>query len=332
MKNKRKISMFLAFILIFTVVFPSQVFAAAKNVTKEYIFTTGDKDLSKASYTDNQEIKIDGKKYKAIKTEYKIVNTKKKITKKVTYKNLIKKEVPETIKKNGETLTLEGSKWTTNRRNPATGTLTYTGRDSKPDAPKTTDINATLPDGSVITVTGDLTGVSQSAGAYTKPFTVTGKFTGDADVAYYMLGDVRWPNNTKSPAFEGYETAILNALGLGDGYKITSAKWNGDYKIENGQTVRYATFSGVRQSSDWVAHYTERMTDNSPSLNTYTAVATYSNMETDLYEVAAIVAYEKVGLSMLQIIAIGAGIILAIAAIVLILFVLKKKKKEATNS
>lgn len=339
MKKKiRQISKQTLVLLLMLIFSTSAVFAAAKTAVREYNFTTNDKNLEKLNYTDNQEITIDGKKYKAVNIKYEIVSKKEKVTKKVTYADLTEKRIPKTTKKNGVKLTLEDVEWTENKeeqqRSAATGTVTYTGYDSRPDAPATKEITATLPDGTKVTVTGHLTGIKQSGSSFSKPFTVRGKFTGDPDVSYYMLGDIRWPNNPDSPAFDGYETIIERYLGLGSNYQLTSAAWDGDYRTEKGKTVRYATFSGLRRSQNWTATYAETLTANSPSYSTskttYNAVAMYSNGVTkNEYEVKAIVTYEKKGWSLLQkILAATAGIAVVAIMIGVILAILRKKRKE----
>lgn len=318
-------------------------YAAAKAEVREYLFTTNDKNLEELNYTDHQEITIDGKKYKAVDIKYEIVSEKEKVIKKTSYTQLTEKKVPKTIKQDGKTLTLDKVQWTENKekekkRSAATGGVTYRGYDSKPNAPKTTDITATLPNGEQITVTGHLTGVTRSDSSYSKPFTVKGKFTGDSDVAYYMLGDTKWPNNPDSPAFDGYEGIIESYLGLGSNYKLTSAKWDGDYKTEGGKTVRYATFSGVRRSANWTATYAEQLNTNSPAAvvtpgtTTYNASVTYTNGITkNEYEVKAIVTYEKEGWSLLQKILVAtAGIAVVAIVIGVILAILKKKRREVS--
>lgn len=339
MKQKLKqTSKQLLILLVLFILSTSAVFAAAKTAVREYNFTTNDKNLEKLNYTDNQEITIDGKKYEAVDIKYEIVSKKEKVTKKVNYADLTEKRIPKTMKKNGVKLTLEDVEWTENKeeqqRSAATGTVTYTGYDSRPDAPATKEITATLPDGTKVTVTGHLTGIKQSGSSFSKPFTVSGKFTGDPDVSYYMLGDIRWPNNPDSPAFDGYETIIERYLGLGSNYQLTSAAWDGDYRTEKGKTVRYATFSGLRRSQNWTATYAETLTANSPSYSTstttYNAVAMYSNGVTkNEYEVKAIVTYEKKGWSLLQkILAATVGIAVVAIVIGVILAILRKKRKE----
>ena len=167
--------------------------------------------------------------------------------------------------------------------------------------------------------------------SYSKPFTVTAKFIGDSDVAYYKLDDTQIPNNPKTPTFEGYQETILRHLNYNPAdYRITDGKWSSNYVTENGRTVRYAEFSGLRKASDWTAYYEEELSTDSPALATYDAVATYTNGIKDTsYEVMITVDYEEVGLSLLQkVLIVTAGIAILSIIIGLILMILKKKMEK----
>ncbi|NCF00592.1 hypothetical protein, partial [Emergencia sp. 1XD21-10] len=134
---------------------------------------------------------------------------------------------------------------------------------------------------------------------------------------------------------EGYQETILRHLNYNPAdYRITDGKWSSNYVTEKGQTVRYAEFSGNRRTSDWIAYYQEELTENSPALATYDAVATYTNGIKDTsYEVMITVDYEEVGLSLLQkVLIVTAGIAIGSIIIGLILMVLKKKKEKDVKS
>ena len=76
------------------------------------------------------------------------------------------------------------------------------------------------------------------------------------------------------------------------------------------------------------------MTENSPTLATYDAVATYTNGIKDTsYEVMITVDYEEVGLSLLQkVLIVTAGIAILSIIIGLILMILKKKMEKNKNA
>lgn len=319
---------------------------AAAPVTKEFTITT--KDEGYKSYTIDdlgqeeldgvpREIKYEGRKCKAIKVTFNQTGQKKPIKRSRTYTGLTEKKVPKTLKlKSGKTLKLSDVKWTEKNRQAATGTMTFTGTDSRPSAPATKEITATLPDGSTMTVTGRLQDVKRTGSSYSEPFTVRATFTGDEDVAYYKLGNTKIPNNPATPAFDGYQTVLLSHLGLdADKYKITSGKWISDYTLlENGKTVRYAEFSGLRSTSDWTAYYTETVTADSPQLTTYDARAEYTNgIKDTTYEVTVSVTYEPYGLTLWQKIMIASAVIIIVAGLIAaILLILRKKRKKQTES
>jgi len=162
---------------------------------------------------------------------------------------------------------------------------------------------------------------------------VTAKFIGDPDVAYYKLEDTKIPNNPETPTFEGYQETILRHLNYNPAdYHITDGKWSSNYVTENGQTVRYAEFSGLRKASDWTAYYEEELTADSPALATYDAVATYTNgMKDTSYEVMITVDYEKVGLTLLQKILLASAAIIVLGGLTaaILLIIRKKRNKES---
>ena len=321
----------------------SVAFAEAPPVIKEYTFTTqnasfADSNVSALGSGDYAEIpaeiEADGKNYAAADVSFELVSTDKPVEKTKEFTGLTEKTVPDTMKfkKEGK-LTLKDTEWTEYQRSAVTGTKTYEGYAQKPDAPATKEITATLPDGTVITVTGKLQSIEKQSGGYSIPFTVDAKFTGDEDVDSYYLENVEIPNNPASPVWEGYEGAILNALGLpASEYKLTGGEWISDYQEENGQTVRYAQFSGLRSGGNWIAYYKEELTPDSPNLATYDAVATYTNgVEEATFEVKATVTYElvKKGLTTVQKIIIASAVVVVIAGLIAaILLVLGKKKKQ----
>lgn len=335
---KKALSLAIAIILAM-----SSVVYAASPVTKEYTVQYKSKDFSSVTVKDLErnelkdvrtEIRVEGKKYKAAKVEVHEISREKPIKRSRTYHSLSEKKVPEmiTLKKGkdaGTKLLLADVSYTENRRNAATGMTTFTGTNHRPDAPATKEITATLPDGSTITVTGQLQKVEKTGSSYNKPFTVNAKFTGDPDVSYYKLGDIKIPNNPESPVFDGYQQILLQHLGYDSSkYRITSGKWTSDYKQENGQTVRYAQFSGLQSTADWTAYYTETITADSPQLATYDATAEYTNGVADTsYEVAVTVTYEKVGLTLLQKILIASAAVIVIAGLIAAILLIMRKKR-----
>lgn len=310
---------------------------ASAAIEKEYTFTTTDADYAMKTVEDlgKGEMKDIPKQIKAgwfkVSEASGITYTleRKVDPEEVVYENLLEKKLPEDaeqIEKDGKVLKLADTKWESADRTALTGTRTIKGSDEKPAFPETKEVSASLSDGTVITATCRLKSVQQSGSSYAKPFTVTARFVGEPDVDYYEFGGKEIPNNPSSPAFEGYESAILKALGLNpNSYKINSGKWTSDYKEENGNTVRYAEFSGLRKAKDWTAYYEEVMTESSPNLEVYTATCKYGSKET-VYTITAKVTYDKSRFTALGIIAVGsAAVIIAAVFIVLILALIKRK-------
>ncbi len=335
MKKKRVMGLCLILLLSLT----STAYAGSMT-TKAWTITTGQDyanitldDLGKGELVNTAEIHEDGKTYEAVKVTASVISKSEPVTVKKIYTNLTDKKVQQSITKSGEKLKLDDVEWTEHHRHAATGTLTYKGSDKRPDAPKTKEITTSLPDGSEISVVGKLQDIKQTGSSYSKPFTVTAKFIGDSDVAYYKLDDTQIPNNPKTPTFEGYQETILRHLNYNPAdYRITDGKWKGNYVTENGQTVRYAEFSGLRKASDWTAYYEEELTADSPALATYDAVATYTNGMKDIsYEVMITVDYEKVGLTLLQKILLASAAIIVLGGLIaaILLIIRKKRNKES---
>ncbi len=326
----------LTVVLILFVLQAQLAFAAQKEVTREYTFVTdkdaeltfadiGKGDLSEIPLT----IEASGKRYQAAAAEFSLAKEPEKI--KETYEDLTSKDVPESIEKDGEVYTLTDVNWMETKRTAATGTKRYYGYSTQPDAPAEKEITATLPDGSTITVTGKFVDIRRVQGGFDKPFAVTAKFIGDADVANYILPDgSRIPNDASIPAFKGYEDVILKNLGYSPkNYRITGGKWITDYYTDdNGETCRKAKFTGTQRGTDWVATYREVLSDASPSLATYTAACTY---RADTMTVKAVVTYEKEGLSFLmKAILIGSAAVIILACFfILILSRIRRKDNQS---
>ena len=326
--------------LILTLLMGSPAFAA-ETVVKEYTFVTENSSFESLTLEDLADgacgdipltIEEGDKSLKASEVTFSHVSTKEPITKEKEFPNLTEKTLPETYAFLEGELTLLDAVWTESQRLAAEGTKTYHGYVNKPDVPAEMNISVSLEDGSSFTVLGKLQKVEKDSSAYTEGFTVDAVFYGDEDVDSYILDDTEIPNNPKTPVFKGYEDVILKALGypVNGEYVLTGGKWTTDYLVENGQTVRYAEFSGLRKSGNWTAYYKEDLNEDSPHLKTYSASATYTNGITKpVYEVKAALTYEEETQSITdKILTASAFVIIFAACITMILLVLGKKKKE----
>ena len=324
----------LAAVLVMFVLTTSSAFAAEKEITKEYTFVT-DKDaeleftnVGKGDLSEIPlEIEIEGKTYNAVSADFSLA--KKPTEVKKTYEDLDKKEVPETIEKDGEVYTLTDVKWTETKRTAATGTKRYYGYNTLPEAPATKEITATLPNGKTITVTGNFIDIKRVKGDFTKPFSVTAKFIGGEDVENYILPDgSKIPNDESIPVFKGYEDVILKNLGYSTkNYRITGGKWISDYYTDNnGETCRKAQFTGTQRGTDWVATYRETLTEDSPQYAIYTADCTYRS---DNMTVKAAVSYQREShLKTIIILTAAAIAIIALFTALLLSFLKKKRDKQ----
>lgn len=324
----------LAAVLVMFVLTTSSAFAAEKEITKEYTFVT-DKDaeleftnVGKGDLSEIPlEIEIEGKTYNAVSADFSLA--KKPTEVKKTYEDLDKKEVPETIEKDGEVYTLTDVKWTETKRTAATGTKRYYGYNTQPEAPATKEITATLPNGKTITVTGNFIDIKRVKGDFTKPFSVTAKFIGGEDVENYILPDgSKIPNDESIPVFKGYEDVILKNLGYSTkNYRITGGKWISDYYTDNnGETCRKAQFTGTQRGTDWVATYRETLTEDSPQYAIYTADCTYRS---DNMTVKAAVSYQREShLKTIIILTAAAIAIIALFTALLLSFLKKKRDKQ----
>lgn len=110
-------------------------------------------------------------------------------------------------------------------------------------------------------VTGKLTSLEATGDAkWTDNLVITTKFVAsDPNATEYTLNGTTYtvPYNAAAPSWTGYQTDILKACGLSSQfYKITGCKWTSDFKVENGQYVRYGQFTGSKKTATYVATYT----------------------------------------------------------------------------
>lgn len=303
----------------------SFTFTTDNTAYKEYTAA----DIGKGELKDiPKEIKSRLRIKKATDISFSVVSKDK--TKKKTYTALTEKKVPETFKDSkGKKYYLLETEWTEETRNPATHSVNYRGEKGRPSVPESISFDAAFK-GKTFKTKGNLVSLSESGESYSKPFTVTAKFIGDDDISGYIIGGKVIPKNSSTPVFTGYEAVILETLGLSSSeYRITSGKWSGSAKKENGETVRYAEFSGLRLASDYTAVYREN-TDNMPNKTVYDAVCTYGPNPQITYEIRATVLYENAGLTSLGlIIAASVAIIVLAGLVVLILMFIKRRREES---
>ena len=291
-------------------------------------------------YQFKGKIKYQGKGYHLARNPtvtYDVVSTEpekkeKQFSETIKTEHLVSEYVPDTyeIEYQGKTyeLPLEDVSYTQmDTKKAITGTTGYGFSVAQPaDIPQEKRLEYEDEAGKLQSVSGKLTGVTKGKSYWKSGFPIEAKYYGDPDVRYYQFGNTKIPNTGSGVPYIGYETEILESLGLSPNLtQIEQAEWSGDYKQENGTTVRYASFSCRRYGADYTAHYTAEIPE-------YAAEATYSDtfsLETGntLYTISAKVTYVK---DSIVPVVIGISLILIIVLLLILwlLFVAKRKRKK----
>ena len=155
-------------------------------------------------------------------------------------------------------------------------------------------------------------------------------YHGWPDVKGIYLGNLVLPHNDSAPVYQGYETDILDYLGLDPStHRITGAAWTGSWQGQPGEDmmIRPAVFDLQVYATGWVGVYEDDVGDQSG-----TALATYrlgENENTDgLYHWRVTAHYHPM-LSALQAAAAVLGVALLIVALIVMIFILSRKRKDA---
>lgn len=154
-------------------------------------------------------------------------------------------------------------------------------------------------------------------------------YHGWPDVKGIYLGNLVLPHNDNAPVYQGYETDILDYLGLDPStHRITGAAWTGSWQGQPGEDmmIRPAVFDLQVYAAGWVGVYEDDAENQSG-----VALATYrlgGDENTDgLYHWTVTAHYHHM-LSALQAAAAVLGVALLIAALIALLFILSRKRKE----
>lgn len=314
-KANKIVSLFFALIMVF--VSTALSYAANTDITKTDIFYSKTKNYN---YAADKEIRQNGKTYKLKNIKYELVADKGAEAKNVKLENLTEEKAPATKsfevdgKKVTFTLDTDATKFEKNKKE---GIYVYSARDPKNFK---ADQTRAVKDKDGNTFTGTLASVSKGA-IYRKPITIDGEFKGDVGSQYFYFANTGtlWPYNANAPVWNGYQADILNYLNLdASAYRITGGSWTGS-RVSGNTLIRTARFTGTSNVCDYTATYVDG-TDG----DGYTANAVYLSP----YKVKAIATYEQAGLTTMQKVLIGAGILVLAIAIALILYFLKRKKRE----
>lgn len=317
----------LLLVCLFMLASTSVTFAKESRLQKEYVFESESADFS---YPAKETIRKKETTWHLNGIEYEILEeTDRYQSRKETYTGLSEKQVPlkRVYRIQGKDMTLRADAEDVQySEHTETWTQTLTGRTSPPQFTQTRDV---VIEGKTYAAT--LVGTQQEDSP--KPYTATVRFSGSPDADFYL----DWGNGRKKltlkqrnqemgPAWNGYREDVLQYLKLPEGSTVGSGRWSSGWQEENGRSVRYATFTGTRPAANYTATY---------QYSTYDAVVTYHNDAEPgekHYQVKAICTYEAEETPLWKVIAgIGAGILVAAACVVLIFYVLQRRKKEGAE-
>lgn len=317
----------LLLVCLFVLASTSVTFAKESRLQKEYVFESECADFS---YPAEETIRKKETTYHLNGIEYEILEEMDLYqSRKETYRDLPEKKVSlkraYRIGENRVTLSADAED-VQYSEHTKTWTQTLTGRTSPPRFAQTRDVTI---EGETYAAT--LVGIRQEDDP--KPYTATVRFSGSPDANFYL----DWGNGRKKltlkqrnqemgPAWNGYQEDVLRYLRLPEGSTVGSGRWSGSWQEENGRSVRYATFTGTRPAANYTATY---------QYSTYDAVVTYHNDAEPgekRYQVKAICTYEAEETPFWKVIAgIGAGIFAAATCVILIFYVLQRRKKEGVE-
>ena len=197
-------------------------------------------------------------------------------------------------------------------------TQDYSSRSRIPESLSDTKTDNT---GNTIEITLELTNVENisTSSSFSAPATFYSPTDGGS--RYRFNGKIITVGS--SPTWTGYEQDVKDYLGInGSNYNITGGSWSSGFTRSGDQYIRTATYTGTRTTPAYRATFTE--TDATRTV--YTAEVAYTNGE---YTVQAKAHYEK-AVNVVKVVAIGAGILIVILAVVAILYNISKRRKEET--
>ena len=223
-------------------------------------------------------------------------------------------------------LQLVSATWIQQPREKHTG---YVDMGCSPTQPKFEETSTfTAEDGTEFV--GHLVKVEQTGDYQWVSTEIPATYHGWPDVKGIYLGNLVLPHNDSAPVYQGYETDILDYLGLDPStHRITGAAWTGSWQGQPGEDmmIRPAVFDLQVYAAGWVGVYEDDVEDQSG-----TALATYrlgEDENTDgLYHWRVTAHYHPM-LSALQAAAAVLGVALLIVALIVMIFILSRKRKDA---
>lgn len=336
MKNKKTWISFLCLVMSFGMIVQPclTVYAKDKEHTKTLTFAT-DNSHERRDEEFQQEITVDGAKYKLTDITYEVIQVNEKEDKvienePIAYGGEDYKPLEEIIE-NGITYKLKQSTGTEVVVEDAysqsvSGYSEYDHQVSTNDVPATKDITVkNEKTGEEVVVTCKLQNVTTVDAGWKNTYIDIVFETYNAYV--FNWNGIQVTSDSKKP-LAGYEKELLESVGANTtDYKVTNTYWTSDaYTNTNGVLCRNARADVQRHSINYRANYVGEIKQEETLGMIFTDTYEYQEGENDHYIMAAVATYE-IDQSMTNYMFVG-GFLLLIILFVLILYVLSRKYKK----
>lgn len=335
MKNRKRYVSFMSLLLVSGIILQSgsTVYAKSDSHTEVLTFETDNKE-ERRDEAFPQEIKVDGRKHKLTEIVYEVQSRKEKEDKVVesvpmVYGTEADYKPLDEIVEDGITYKLKHSVAEEVVLEEAytqmvSGYLEY-------DYPIT---SGTVPATREFTVTNEKTKEEETVNCKFQNITSmdAGWINTYIDIVFrtynadvFEWNGVRVTRNTQTP-LSGYEKELLESVGASTtDYKVAKTYWTGDaYTDEQGILCRNARADVQKRAISYRANYVGEISQEEVRGLMFTDTYEYQEGQGDHYVIQATGYYEVD--SMTQYLTIGAAIL--IFAVIVILFVLSRKKKK----
>ena len=327
-----KVHIFILFTVVSAFAFSDHTYAADSTVVKENRYTTNSSDDLHADY--DEKIIEDNTFYKLKKVEYEVIDKSQVIVDKSVLSNLMldtdEYDPPEKITEDGLIYKLVDVKQIESETldQEVSGFDDYEKKISETDVPQTKTLKVEdLRTGEEMEVECPLSGIEVLDEGTLIKDSIDVTFEG------YSLGVFEWNGNyvrsDDEYPLKGYEKDLLKSVGLSPSiYSVSSITWKGEpYTDENGVDCRDAVAE--------IQHYGYLYRANYSSHIKYVKYeASYENAENDNfnYVIKATAVYEKVVPVTQAVFYAGIGILIFCILLVLIMYLVSRRKKEDEKS
>jgi len=327
-----KVHIFILFTVVSAFAFSDHTYAADSTVVKENRYTTNSSDDLHADY--DEKIIEDNTFYKLKKVEYEVIDKSQVIVDKSVLSDLMldtdEYDPPEKITEDGLIYKLVDVKQIESETldQEVSGFDDYEKKISETDVPQTKTLKVEdLRTGEEMEVECPLSGIEVLDGGTLIKDSIDVTFEG------YNLGVFEWNGNyvrsDDEYPLKGYEKDLLKSVGLSPSiYSVSSITWKGEpYTDENGVDCRDAVAE--------IQHYGYLYRANYSSHIKYVKYeASYENAENDNfnYVIKATAVYEKVVPVTQAVFYAGIGILIFCILLVLIMYLVSRRKKEDEKS